>query len=179
MIKGLLLAGGMSTRMGRDKASLVYGGVSTLPIAVWLHGLLGKVCGQAYLSLRAGQRGFAGLDRIDDAGQGPAGALLAAYLHDPTATWLVLACDFPFVKEEALRFLASRGGAFKSNDGAVDPLFAVWEPRALAALEEDVARGQTSPRRILIRLGTKAWKCPWPEQVRNVNTAGEAAELAR
>lgn len=178
-MKGLVLAGGLSTRMGRDKASLVYGAVSELPVAIRLHALLGQVCERAYLSLRTGQRGFEGLERIDDAGGGPASGLLAAYAHDPGATWLVVACDFPFVTEEALRFLAERGGAYLSDDGVVDPLFAVWEPRALAALAEDVAGGHLSPRRTLLRLGTTGWKCPWPEQMRNVNTAVEAAGLAK
>jgi molybdopterin-guanine dinucleotide biosynthesis protein A len=177
-MNGLVLAGGLSTRMGRDKASLVYPAVSALPVAVRLHGLLAGVCDRVLLSMRTGQKGFSGLERVDDSGVlGPAGGLLAAYALNPRAPWLVIACDYPFVNEAAVRHLAYHGGAFLSDDGLPDPLFALWTPAMLKALAADVSAGQTSPRRTWQRLGISSAECPWPEQIRNINTAAEAVGI--
>jgi molybdopterin-guanine dinucleotide biosynthesis protein A len=177
-MNGLVLAGGRSTRMGRDKAALVYPAVSSLPVAVRLHGLLSSVCDRVLLSMRTGQKGFSGLERVDDSGElGPAGGLLAAFGVDARAPWLVVACDYPYANEVAVRHLAYHGGAFLSDDGFPDPLFALWTPAMMKALAADVAGGQTSPRRTLERLGIVGAECPWPDQVRNINTATEAAGL--
>ncbi|MGZ3730091.1 MAG: NTP transferase domain-containing protein [Bdellovibrionota bacterium] len=176
---GLVLCGGESRRMGRDKSAIVYPELSPLPSALRMHKLLSKVCEKTFLSLRPGQNGFPGLPRIEDqlSGGGPAAALLAAHHHHPQAAWFVLACDFPFVDESALLLLArerdpARAATyFLQCDQLPEPLFAIWEPAAFRALLE---LGQ-SPRRTLERLGGKVVAAPAGRALRNVNSPEEAA----
>ena len=54
---GLVLAGGRSMRMGRDKATLVYRGQPQFEVA---RDLLGGVCADVWVSCRPGQPDLAG-----------------------------------------------------------------------------------------------------------------------
>lgn len=82
-LHGLLLAGGKSSRMGCDKASMVFGddGLTQAGRAL---GILRQFCGPVYLSLREGQpvpAGGEGVPVLRDApgGQGPLAGILAAF----------------------------------------------------------------------------------------------------
>ena len=104
-IYGLLLVGGESRRMGRDKALLKYGDDRTqLERSAEL---LQSVCPQVFVSLRAEQNfdlpagTQAILDNAPEA-KGPLCGILSALRAHPEAHWLVLACDLPFLTTAAL-----------------------------------------------------------------------------
>lgn len=142
-LRGLVLAGGQSLRMGEDKASLVVGGRTLLEGSVEL---LQQLVISVHVGIRADQatdqlrRRFAVL--IDEPGlAGPAAALAAAWQHDPACAWLVLACDMPGVERGGLDVLIAardpaRGGtAWRGTAGDLpEPLCAIWEPATLARL---------------------------------------------
>lgn len=162
-LNGLLLAGGKSSRMGRDKASLVVG-ADGLTQARRAADLLGKFCERTFVSLRDGQlapEGAQGLEVLVDSplAQGPLSGILAALQKDPDAAWLVLACDLPFVSEQVLSDLIAHRKtndappfvAFaSSSDGLPEPLCAIYESSARPVLERHAARGHFCPRHILI-----------------------------
>ena len=190
-LNGLLLAGGKSSRMGRDKASLVVG-ADGLTQARRAADLLGKFCERTFVSLRDGQtapEGAQGLEVLVDSPlvQGPLSGILAAFQKDPEAAWLVLACDLPFISEQVLSHLnAHRKSndappfvAFaSSNDGLPEPLCAVYEPSARAVLERHAARGHFCPRHIMIE--EKAELIALPEgatdALTNLNTPQDLEE---
>jgi molybdopterin-guanine dinucleotide biosynthesis protein A len=161
-LHGLLLAGGKSSRMGCDKASLVLfgGGPTQAQRAV---GLLRKFCARTCVSLRPGQAVPEGLEHIpalldSPLAQGPLSGILAAFEEDPDAAWLVLACDLPFVNGELLALLVARHFvepatpflAFASSgDGLPEPLCAIYGPAAWPFLKRHAARGHFSPRHIM------------------------------
>src|SRR5689334_17312189 len=97
-LRGLVLTGGRSVRMGSDKAALDYHGV---PQWRYLGALLAEHCSQVFWSCTEAQRqawsvGDRGL--IDDIqGIGPAGGLVTAFRREPQTGWLVLACDYPYL----------------------------------------------------------------------------------
>ena len=104
-LHGLVLAGGRSTRMGRDKATLAYHGRSQLETA-WA--LLAPRVSDRFVSVRPDQVGDpvrAQHPQIVDGpeGLGPAAGILAAQRAHPQAAWLVLACDLPFLVPERFR----------------------------------------------------------------------------
>lgn len=106
---GLVLAGGRSTRMNRDKAALVY---HDRPQAAHTLDLLSTRCSPVYLSCRSDQAdkpGFAGLPQLHDTwfDLGPLGGILTAMSAHPHAAWLVAACDLPYLDKEALDLLVS------------------------------------------------------------------------
>ena len=89
---------------------------------------------------------------------GPAAGLLAAFHFQPETTWLVIACDYPFLTPTALQRLGREYQApvtcFQNRDGFCEPLVGIWSPRALGALAERVGRGaRVGPCRVVRDLG--------------------------
>ena len=158
---GLLLAGGRSTRMGRDKASMVLGadGLNQAQRGIQA---LARVCDKTFLSLREGQtvpEGCEGIETVRDKPGlgGPLAGILAAFEREPNAAWIVMACDLPFVTPEVLENLVSARRedlAFRayasSSDGLPEPLCAIYEPAARVILQAHAARDRLCPRHILI-----------------------------
>jgi molybdopterin-guanine dinucleotide biosynthesis protein A len=184
-LHGLVLAGGRSTRMQRDKAALEYRpGQTQIDVAMKL--LEGRVA-RAFLSVRSDQvqeRVRAAYPQIVDQGnvQGPIAGISAAFAQHPEAAWLVLACDLPFLDARTLdALIASRAPdadatAFRSShDGLPEPLCAIYEPRAAEKLGAHIASGSNCPRKFLIRAQTRLLEQPDPRALDNVNTLDEYA----
>jgi molybdopterin-guanine dinucleotide biosynthesis protein A len=181
---GLVLAGGRSTRMQRDKAAIEYRpGETQLDAAMSL--LNGRVQ-RAFASVRADQRTDSARARhaqiVDRGGVGgPIAGISAALAEHPAAAWLVLACDLPYLDTATLDTLiaARRDGvvaiAFKSShDGLPEPLCAVYEPAARPLLEAHIAAGKNCPRKFLIGTpGVALLDQPNARALDNVNTVEE------
>jgi molybdopterin-guanine dinucleotide biosynthesis protein A len=180
---GLVLAGGRSTRMQRDKAALVYQrGETQLDAAMRL--LAGRVR-RAFVSVRGDQAGDptrAAYEQIVDRGdvEGPIAGIIAAFAAHPDAAWLVLACDLPFLDAATLdALIAARNPsrvatAFKSaHDALPEPLCAIYEPRARELLAAHVAAGGVCPRKFLIRSPVWLLEQPNPRALDNINTVAE------
>jgi molybdopterin-guanine dinucleotide biosynthesis protein A/molybdopterin converting factor small subunit len=181
-VRGLILAGGASSRMKRDKAALEYDGKSQLDRA---YGLLSRHLAQVYVSVRESQVRDAARARyplIVDAvaGEGPIVGIRSAMAAHKGAAWLVLACDLPFLTDAALeQLLAERdptvlATAFRSaHDGLPEPLCAVWEPAAAAALAAHQATGAWCPRKFLMRHAARLLEPRDRRALDNVNTPEE------
>lgn len=180
-VYGLLLSGGASRRMSRDKAQLEYCGEPQL-LRAWR--LLSAVTGKAFVSVREDQRSEplrAGLPMLADSydSTGPAAGILSAQGAYPDAAWLVLACDLPLLDLGTLQTLlaerdaAADATAFTSrHDGLPEPLCAIWEPASHALLLQRYKDGQYCPRKALIRSNTRLLPPPG-EALDNINTAAD------
>lgn len=178
---GLVLAGGRSTRMRRDKAALDYAGTPQLDRAFQL--LQSKVA-QCFVSVRADQRSdplrAAYPQIVDGAGpQGPIAGILAAQAAHPDAAWLILACDLPHVDAATLDTLIDArdpgrvATAFRSDhDDLPEPLCSIFEPSSREALIGFVATGRHCPRKFLLESNAKLLP-PSAGVLRNVNTSDE------
>jgi molybdopterin-guanine dinucleotide biosynthesis protein A len=181
-IYGLILAGGSSRRMGRDKALIAYHGKSQIE---WTAERARVVCERVYLSVRPDQAAEPArtvlpqiIDRVAD--KGPIAGLMAAQAEAPEAAWLVLACDLPFIDEETLRHLAAVrdparvATAYRSSrDGLPEPLCAIFEPKSRALIEAHVGAGKDCPRQFLIVSDTLLIDQPNPHALDNINTPAE------
>lgn len=179
---GLVLAGGHSRRMQRDKAALAYQGRSQLERTVEL---LESRVRRAFVSVRAAQRDDPLRSRFElivDAQEdlGPVGGILAAQARYPDVAWLVLACDLPFLDAGTLDHLIGAraperaAAAYRSSyDGLPEPLCAIYEPASAPALAAAVAAGQRCPRKFLSRADTRLLEQPAPGALENVNTPEE------
>jgi molybdenum cofactor guanylyltransferase len=183
---GLILAGGLSSRMHRDKAALQYHGQSQLDRAF---ALASRHAGKVFVSVRANQTDDplrSGKPLIVDSvdGEGPIVGIRSALAAHPHSAWLVLACDLPFLSDAVLaHLLAERdptalATAYRSaHDALPEPLCAVWEPAAAAALEADVAAGGgRCPRKFLIRHGARLLDPIDERALDNINTPEEYAQ---
>ena len=188
-LAGLVLAGGHSRRMQRDKAALEIGGETQLARAMRL---VGTCAPRTFVSVRPDQaddperRRFPQIvDRLADCG--PAAGILAAQETLPDHAWLVVAVDLPLLDAATLaQLIAARdplapATAYRSvEDGLPEPLCAIWEPSSRAPLAAFIATGHSCPRKFLIRHGARLIELAAREALANVNTPTEyAAALAR
>lgn len=188
-IYGLILAGGASKRMQRDKAALKYQGKTQLDRAVEM---LSRTLSRVFVSVRADQTSDparAHRPMIVDcvAGEGPIVGIRSAFAAHPNVAWFVLACDLPFFSAALIHPLLdardARGSgmslatAYRSaHDGLPEPLCAIWEPAAAAVLAEYQAAGGFCPRKFLIRNGAHLIDLPDPRALDNVNTPEEYSQ---
>jgi len=179
---GLVLTGGHSRRMQRDKASLEYDGKTQLTRAI---ALLAPFVVRSFVSVRADQLRDphrAAYDTIADVigDLGPLGGIHAAQQKFPHAAWLVLACDLPFLDASTLqRLIAARAAArsataFRSDfDGQPEPLCTIFEPASRSAIEAWVAAKHKCPRAFLAQSDVKLIELDHRRALDNVNTADE------
>jgi len=176
-IYGLVLIGGRSTRMGRDKAGLQY---RDKPQAAVAHELLSRCCAQSFYSCRPGQTaaGPAIHDVVENIG--PMGGILSAFAAHPAKAWLIVACDLPFLQEVTLRHLIAHrdprrlATAFRSaHDGKPEPLCAIYEPAIAPHLREFAARDEQCPRKALTKLDALLLDLPDARALENVNHPDE------
>jgi molybdenum cofactor guanylyltransferase len=163
-IYGLVLAGGASTRMLRDKAALSYHGKPQLQ---WSWELLDQLCQRTFISVRADQANDpvrAELPQIVDQleGRGPIAGIAAAQAAHPDVAWLVLACDLPYLSRATVAYLLANrdpsrlATAFRSShDGLPEPLCAIYEPASRTAISAYVQAGKHCPRKFLIQSDVK------------------------
>ncbi|MFT3904681.1 MAG: NTP transferase domain-containing protein [Steroidobacteraceae bacterium] len=179
---GLVLTGGRSQRMRRDKAALEYAGQTQLARAM---NLIRPLVARSFISLRNDQLDDpqrAGYERIVDrlGDMGPIGGIHAAQAEHPEAAWLVLACDLPFLDAATLQqLLAARAPgrlatAFLSSfDGKPEPLCAIYEPASRAPLEQWIAAGKSCPRAFLTQHDTELLQLANAHALDNINTSEE------
>lgn len=175
---GLVLAGGKSARMGRDKGSIQYHGVSQ---RVFASRLLSDFCDAVFVSCRQEQVPMIepDLQPLVDAFEnlGPTSGILTALRFKPDVAWLVVACDLPFLSHRSLRALVEARDKSKvatayqnPDDRLPEPLIAIYEPRSQAGLLEAVKNGRNCPRKFLLQSDCKLILPESPDAIANVNT---------
>jgi len=169
VIGGLILAGGASRRMGRDKALVEWDGRRAID---WVFALAGEICGEVLVS-----GGDYGLPFVADPhpGAGPvAGVLAGAAVLKARgySAMLVLAVDAPTLRVSDLQLLVDKGPPGAAFEGLPVPM--VIEIEALPADAEN----DWPLRRLVERAGVKAVACP-DDVLRRARGANDADEQAR
>ncbi len=183
-LKGLVLAGGKSTRMGQDKGKLNYNGKDQ---RIYMWEKLGEICEEAFISIRPDQQTeLSDYPTISDTftDLGPFGAILSAFRSDPNAAWVVVACDQPLLDLETLSHLKSNRNVSKMattfhnpETNFPEPLITIWEPRAYPVLLKFLSLGYSCPRKALINSDCEVLTVPNQLALKNANTPKEFEEL--
>lgn len=150
-VAGYILAGGGSTRFGRDKALVEFDGQ---PMLARMMKLMRSVTKDLKLVATPEKYAEFGAQLVADGwpGQGPLGGIITA-LEDAAKSpadsrWnLIVSCDMPFLTREWLVFVSER--AAKSNAQVVfphsafgpEPLCACWRTGAAAKLRSGFEHG--------------------------------------
>ncbi len=181
-LKALILAGGKSTRMGVDKTNIAYHNNTAHPIH------LANICKglgiDTYISKGYNYKGeeVDGYSVIKDrlVDMGPFGAIISAFIYDPDAAWLVLACDLPFVDSDSIKKLITERDSGKIattyiGDGNPfpEPLISIYEPSAYKRLLSFMALGYSCPRKVLINSDIKTVTLHDNTIIANANTPDE------
>ena len=147
-VTGLVLCGGASRRMGRDKALLEWHGRSLIERALEA---LAPVAGERLLacgrSPRYEELGFSlVLDETEDGG--PLAGLEAGLAAAQGAWVVAVACDMPRLTPGLVEGLLEHAGAADADgavyevDGRVEPLCGVYHRRCLPAVRASLAAGR-------------------------------------
>lgn len=179
-ITAVILAGGRSSRMGRNKALLPVGGI---PVIEKLVKELSQVT-ETVLIAGGPKETYSYLEAemISDTfpGAGPLAGLHAG-LKAAATTWSVfVACDMPFAGREAVRWLAERTLQAEKEgkeavipvvEGREQPLLAAYRRSVLPGLEQTLREGQLKLTR-----WTEGLKADYPDGAAMARAAGIPAE---
>ncbi|MDP2321020.1 MAG: molybdenum cofactor guanylyltransferase [Acidobacteriota bacterium] len=178
-VTGIVLAGGRSTRMGRDKASLPFGTETLLQRAIRI---VGEVTDEVVVVARPGatsapcgggnpflvhrsatREGGLGLpvrvvhDPVADLG--PLAGLAAGLSASTTELNIVVACDMPLIKPAVLRRLVELLGdaaiCVAVVDGHASPLCAVYRSSVAGVAQQLLGDGERRVMALLDRVQTK------------------------
>ncbi|CAL2074881.1 putative molybdenum cofactor guanylyltransferase [Tenacibaculum dicentrarchi] len=181
-VKGLVLIGGKSTRMGTDKSVLEYYGK---PQKEHAKELLESTLLETFYSIQTSSE-KASSDEIQDTflNLGPFGGVCSAFQKDPNSAWLVLATDVPFVDKNLLKLLLEKRNPSKiataikgKNSEFPEPLITIYEPKAYTKLLQYIAQGYSCPRKMLINSDIEIIEVD-DHLIRNINTP-EEFEMAK
>ncbi len=151
---GVVLAGGQSSRMGRDKATLEFDGQPLVERCVAVL----RQCFPEVIVVR----------RDDVPGLGPIGGLLTALRRAPEI--FVVACDMPFLDAALIRAMAAQLAGYDAVAIPGEPLHAAYSARILPVVEAQIAAGDYSLNRLLSKLRVKTFGAA---PIVNVNTPAE------
>jgi len=177
-VTGLVVAGGESARMGRDKAFLDYHGQ---PQAFHLYRLLETLCGAVFISCN--QRQYeaipASYNTIPDSPEflnmGPMTAILSAAATLPGQSILAIGCDYPLLRRADLVALLecfvkeNKSVCYRNEDGYPEPLIAVYQENSLKELQHGFSSYRNSLSRFLRQTDAMFLQPEFPDGLRSID----------
>lgn len=145
-ITGIILAGGKSSRMGRNKAFIEINGEISIRT---LHNLIKPCCSEVIISANFSdpyqflhERIIA--DEIPDIG--PIGGIISCLKKSYSRKNLVIACDMPMVPFSLVQLLISHQNSAEfvvpaNGTDVIEPLCAVYDKSVIPALSEMISKG--------------------------------------
>ena len=188
-VTGVILAGGSSSRMGRNKALLEVDGA---PIITRIYRTLAGLFHDVIVVTNSPQDyDFLPCRKVPDLypGCGSIAGLHSALVHSSTAHSFVTACDMPFLDPDLIRYLCdARTGECDAvvpfSEGGQEPLHALYSAACRETFEDAIRQGE---RKILDVIGRLNVRQVSSEELQragvkessfvNVNTPEEYGEL--
>lgn len=184
-VTGVLLAGGGSTRMGRDKALLCLDG---RPMFTRVRRALSAVCGRVCIAGDRPDLATNDCPAFADRFVGSSlGGLHTALSHADTEWVCVLPCDLPYPSPHLLHTLLKRrtpgiDAVVPRHAGGSEPLIACYRRAILPLVEEQLRRGEMRLSALLGRLRVDYLESDslppgWRRALRNLNLPGDYDRL--
>lgn len=180
LLQGLVLSGGLSTRMQKDKGSLEYHGKSQRE---YVYEMLSKYCKSTFISCNREQAStLSEFEIIEDSflNLGPVGGILSALQSNPNVAWLTVACDLPYLSDKTIEYLVAHRNPSKMTTAFADPkgefpepLITIWEPKSYSILLQFLGQGYSCPRKALINSDIELLQAPDESEFQNVNRPEE------
>lgn len=161
----IVLCGGGSTRMGRDKGSLPFGDDTMLSRVI---GIVGNVTNDIVVVARDGQeipaphKGVPYRVRVvrdPVEGLGPLAGIVTGLRSIASDVAFVTACDMPLLRPELVRRVLDLAGnhdvCVPVLDGHAMTMCGVYKTSVIAAAERLVASGELSVKRLLDHVGVR------------------------
>ena len=189
-MNGLILAGGQSSRMGQPKSLISYHGK---PQYQHTAELLSPYCERVFISCREEQKlWFEGYETIPDSAKygdigllnGVLSAFEVSHLESSPTSWFILGCDYPLLESNDLeqlfqsRNLDGVATVFYHPDTQfIEPLVAIFEPKAGPLLSHWLESGNESLRRFLENQEVQRVLPLHPERLKSIDTPEERRKI--
>lgn len=178
-----ILAGGKSTRMGRDKATLV---LDNEPLIQRVYGVVREVFDNTIV-VSNNLKALPGMSIpiIEDvvAVQGPLTGIVTALIHTGADYVFALACDMPFLSGEAMKYMldniAGEDIIIPKTEKGYEPLHAIYNRSCISYMLTCIERGRYRIADIFPYLSVKVVKevppffCNGISVFTNINTEEE------
>ena len=157
-LTAIVLCGGRSTRMGRDKGALPFGDESMLDRIIRI---ARSIAGDVIVVARRDQRVPAGVTVIHDPVEdlGPLAGIAAGLAASKTDLNIVVACDMPLIRRQVLQRLAAmtedHDACVAIVDGHASALCGVYRTRVAATAQILLDSGERRVMRLLDNVQTK------------------------
>jgi molybdopterin-guanine dinucleotide biosynthesis protein A len=156
-IKGLVLAGGTSKRMGEDKAFIKYYHKEQ---AYHIADILSFLGIETFLSINPSQAKHLDTNYLNIVDEyqdcGPLSGIASAFEHDSVCSWIVIGCDYPLLQPWDLNHLLFESKQFNTScvyfdeeEGFYLPTIGVYHPNCTPHLNQSLETGDYSMQRVL------------------------------
>jgi len=180
-LTGLVVCGGLSSRMGKDKSLIEWHGLAQ---RYFLYQIMEPLCKKVFISCNTTQANDIqpGYDFIVDNEKyndiGPMAALLTALDKYPGNSFLIVGCDYPFIKgKDMLQLISNRTendlavSFYTETTGFYEPLLAIYENKIAKLLFENFEQQQYSLQRILKGSNTRKVTPSELKAIKSIDTA--------
>ena len=161
-ISGFVLAGGKSSRMGRDKALLDFRGQPLLP---YMLNLLRPFCSDTFISGNNPVYQMFGVKVIPDiyADKGPISGIFSV-LNFTQSDWnLIVSVDVPMVNHELLLYLIDHRNSYDAvvpvHSEGTEPLIALYHKRIIPIIQEMIDTNDYKLMNLFKRINTYYLDC--------------------
>lgn len=176
-ISGFILAGGKSSRMGTDKALLMF---QEKPLLQHTISLIEPFSDEIFISGQNIEYANFGFELVPDfyADCGPIAGIFSSLQHSATDWNLIVSVDVPFVNDELFLFLISNIGEcdciIPKHASGVEPLTGLYNRKILPVIEEMITNGDFRLTGLLSRIKTLYLDCnklveKYPRLFMNIN----------
>jgi len=141
-LTGIVLAGGLSSRMGRDKGLLPYKGKLMVEYAI---DILIKYCDEIIISTNNSEYSQLGYPLVADIykGKGPLGGIHAGLKASKTMYNIFLSCDMPLINTEAIELLIQQItpnvlGLIPKYGDRIEPMCGIYTKQLVPEIEKSI-----------------------------------------
>lgn len=179
-LTGILMCGGKSSRMGKDKYALLY---NNLPLYKPSLDTLQRFCDTIIISCNVAFPEFVDFTVVEDDVKeiGPMGGIYSCLKKSSSKYNMILACDMPFVNGGLMTQLLSISNDYDAIvplvDGRAEPLYAIYNVSIIPTLEAFIHSERYSLKQMLsglevcyVHVDTDV------QELKNVNTPAELME---
>lgn len=145
-ITGIILAGGKSSRMGRDKGWIE---LNNKPLIHYAIEALKPYCDELFISSNSKEYNSLGYPIYEDKIKncGPMGGIYSTLLFSSTPINMVLSCDMPLISTELIKYVLDKSVEGKISlpihgVNFIEPLCAVYPLEAIPHLEKFIKEGK-------------------------------------
>lgn len=182
---GIILAGGKSSRFGREKAFL---NIEGRPIIEVLVSKLSSVFEEVFIVTNNKKKfGYLNTNIIPDIfpDKGPLGGIHAGLVHSKSPYSFFTACDMPFLNTDVVRNMINEVEGYDivvpGVKDRLHPLCAIYSKRCIPVIEDNLKKGNLRVQSIFNELKTKIIDKMFTEgrHFININTKEDYEQISR